>query len=320
MGRYLLNRLLLMILVILITSFLIYTAMNMTGGDPVLALAPDNASEAQLEMIREELGLNDPFVIRYFKYMGGMLKGDLGTSYVTKKDVFNTYIQRLPATMQLACASVSVAVLIAIPLGIYTAIRQNTWKDNLGMIFALFGVSMPNFWFGLMLMLLFSLKLGWLPSSGRNSLLSLILPAVTVGMGLAALKQYEMSILLITHDLGVVAEVCDEVAVIYSGIVVEKGSANEIFNHTRHPYTEGLFNSMPNLKQRGEDLEPIKGMMPDPMNLPEGCTFADRCPYVTARCQQVQPDLKLTGDTHFVACLAYDDKNFKLRRYQNGGK
>lgn len=187
MGRYLLNRLLLMIPVILITSFLIYAAMNMTGGDPVLALAPDNASEAQLEMIREELGLNDPFIIRYFKYMGGMLKGDLGTSYVTKKDVFDAYIQRLPATIQLACASVFVAVLIAIPLGIYTAIRQNTWKDNLGMVFALFGVSMPNFWFGLMLMLLFSLKLGWLPSNGRNSPLSLILPAVTVGMGLAAL-------------------------------------------------------------------------------------------------------------------------------------
>lgn len=187
MGRYLLNRLLLMIPVILITSFLIYSAMNMTGGDPVLALAPDNASEAQIEIIREELGLNDPFVIRYFKYMGGMLKGDLGTSYVTKKDVFETYIQRLPATMQLACASVFVSVLIAIPLGIYTAIRQNTWKDNLGMVFALFGVSMPNFWLGLMLMLLFSLKLGWLPSSGRNGPLSLILPAVTVGMGLAAL-------------------------------------------------------------------------------------------------------------------------------------
>lgn len=187
MGRYLLNRLLLMIPVILITSFLIYAAMNMTGGDPVLALAPDNASEAQLEMIREELGLNDPFIIRYFKYMGGMLRGDLGTSYVTKKDVFDAYIQRLPATIQLACASVFVAVLIAIPLGIYTAIRQNTWKDNLGMVFALFGVSMPNFWFGLMLMLLFSLKLGWLPSNGRNSPLSLILPAVTVGMGLAAL-------------------------------------------------------------------------------------------------------------------------------------
>lgn len=134
------------------------------------------------------------------------------------------------------------------------------------------------------------------------------------------IRQYEMSMLLITHDLGVVAEICDEVAVIYSGKVVEKGTADEIFNHTRHPYTEGLFNSMPNLKKRGEELEPIQGMMPDPMNLPEGCSFAERCPYVTDRCQQVPPELKPNGDTHYVACLAYEDKNFKLRRYQDAGK
>lgn len=134
------------------------------------------------------------------------------------------------------------------------------------------------------------------------------------------IRQYEMSMLLITHDLGVVAEICDEVAVIYSGKVVEKGTADEIFNHTCHPYTEGLFNSMPNLKQRGEELEPIQGMMPDPMNLPDGCSFAERCPYVTARCQQVQPELTSVGDTHYVACLAYEDKNFKLRRYQDAGK
>ncbi|SET47929.1 peptide/nickel transport system ATP-binding protein [Lacrimispora sphenoides] len=134
------------------------------------------------------------------------------------------------------------------------------------------------------------------------------------------IRQYEMSMLLITHDLGVVAEICDEVAVIYSGKVVEKGTADEIFNHTRHPYTEGLFNSMPNLKQRGEELEPIQGMMPDPMNLPEGCSFAERCPYVSDRCLQVQPELKPNGDTHFVACLAYEDKNFMLRRYQDAGK
>ncbi|WP_331666134.1 ABC transporter ATP-binding protein [Lacrimispora sp.] len=134
------------------------------------------------------------------------------------------------------------------------------------------------------------------------------------------IRQYEMSMLLITHDLGVVAEICDEVAVIYSGKVVEKGTADEIFNHTRHPYTEGLFNSMPNLKKRGEELEPIQGMMPDPMNLPEGCSFAERCPYVSERCLQAQPELKPNGDTHFVACLAYEDKNFKLRRYQDAGK
>lgn len=134
------------------------------------------------------------------------------------------------------------------------------------------------------------------------------------------IRQYEMSMLLITHDLGVVAEICDEVAVIYAGKVVEKGTADEIFNHTRHPYTEGLFNSMPNLKKRGEELEPIQGMMPDPMNLPEGCSFAERCPYMARHCLQVQPELKPAGDTHFVACLAYEDKNFKLRRYEDAGK
>ncbi len=187
MTRYLLKRFLLMIPIAMITSFIIYAAMNMTGGDPALALAPDNASEAQIELIREELGLNDPFMIRYLKYMGGMLKGDLGTSYITKKDVFKTYMQRLPATLELAGASVLIAVIIAIPLGIYTAIYQNTWKDNAGMVFALFGVSMPNFWLGLMLVLFFSLRLKLLPSSGRNGFKSLILPALTVGMGLAAL-------------------------------------------------------------------------------------------------------------------------------------
>lgn len=134
------------------------------------------------------------------------------------------------------------------------------------------------------------------------------------------IRQYEMSMLLITHDLGVVAEICDEVAVIYSGKVVEKGTADEIFNHTCHPYTEGLFNSMPNLKQRGEELEPIQGMMPDPMNLPDGCSFAERCPYAAERCRQTEPELKSAGGTHFVACLAYEDKNFKLRRFQNAGK
>ena len=124
MGKYLAKRLLIMIPVIMITSFLIYFAMNLTGGDPARALAPDNASEEQIEMIREELGLNDPFIVRYLKYMGGMLKGDLGTSYITKKDVFQTYMERLPATLELAGASVLIAIVIALPLGIYTAIHR----------------------------------------------------------------------------------------------------------------------------------------------------------------------------------------------------
>lgn len=176
-----------MVPAILATSFIIFFAMNMTGGDPAITLAPDNASEEQIEQIREELGLNEAIFIRYGKYMIGMAKGDLGKSYVTKKDVFKTYMERLPNTVELAFTAVFIATLIAVPLGIYTAIHQNTWKDTGGMIFALFGVSMPNFWLGLMLIIIFSLKLKLFPSGGKSGILSLILPALTVGLGFAAL-------------------------------------------------------------------------------------------------------------------------------------
>ncbi|MCI8880084.1 ABC transporter permease [Clostridiaceae bacterium] len=187
MIRYIIKRLLLMIPAILATSLIIFVAMNMTGGDPVDSLAPENATEEQIEEIREELGLNDPLLVRYLKYMGGMLRGDLGVSYVTKQDVFKTFAERLPATLKLACSSVLVATLVGLPLGIYTAIHQNTWKDTGGMVFALFGVSMPNFWLGLMLILVFSLGLKWFPSGGYGGIRNLVLPAVTVGLGFAAL-------------------------------------------------------------------------------------------------------------------------------------
>lgn len=187
MLKYVGKRLLMLIPVILVTSFLIYWAMSLTGGDPALILAGDKASPQQVEQIREELGLNDPFMIRYANYMKGMLTGDMGKSYVTKKDVFKTFMEKLPNTLMLGGAAVFVAVLVSLPLGIYTAIHQNTWKDTAGMIFALFGTSMPNFWLGLMLIILFSLKLGLLPSGGKTGLDSLILPALTVGFGLAAL-------------------------------------------------------------------------------------------------------------------------------------
>jgi len=187
MLRYILKRILLMIPAVLATSFLIYFAMNLAGGDPAKQLAPENASEAQIEQIREELGLNDPIFVRYGKYMLGMLRGDLGTSYVTKRDVFKTYIDLLPNTVMLAVTAVLIATLVAVPLGIYTAIHQNTWKDTGGMICALFGVSMPNFWLGLMLIIIFSLNLKIFPSGGKVGPESLVLPAITVGLGFAAL-------------------------------------------------------------------------------------------------------------------------------------
>ena len=187
MLRYIAKRLLMLIPVILITSFLIFWAMSLTGGDPAMIVAGEGASKEEIEAVREELGLNDPFMVRYFNYVKGMVTGDMGKSYVTNKDVFKTFMEKLPNTLMLGGAAVLIAIVIALPLGIYTAIHQNTWKDTAGMIFALFGTSMPNFWLGLMLIIIFSLTLGWLPSGGKSGFSSLILPALTVGMGLAAL-------------------------------------------------------------------------------------------------------------------------------------
>ena len=130
------------------------------------------------------------------------------------------------------------------------------------------------------------------------------------------IRDKDMSMMLITHDLGVVAEVCEDVAVMYAGRIVEQGTADDVFNFTRHPYTEGLFDSLPNLKQRGEELVPIRGLMPDPSDLPAGCAFAPRCPYATERCTQSVPELRAADGSaaHKVACHAYDDANFRLRR------
>lgn len=187
MLKYIGKRLLMLIPVILVTSFLIFWAMSLTGGDPARQIAGDRATEAEVQAIREEMGLNDPFLVRYGNYMKGMLTGDMGKSYVTNKDVFRTFMEKLPNTLMLGGAAVLIAIIVSLPLGIYTAIHQNTWKDTAGMVFALFGTSMPNFWLGLMLIILFSLKLHWLPSGGKNGFASLILPALTVGFGLAAL-------------------------------------------------------------------------------------------------------------------------------------
>lgn len=187
MIRYILKRLVLMIPTILLTSLLIFWAMSLTGGDPVQTILPENASIEQQEALRESMGLNDPFFIQYFRYVGGIVTGDMGTSYVTGLDVFDTFMHRLPMTLALGGTALIVAVIISIPVGIWTALNQNTWKDTLGMVIALFGVSMPNFWLGLMLVLVFSLGLGWLPSGGSDGIRYLILPALTVGLGLAAL-------------------------------------------------------------------------------------------------------------------------------------
>ena len=186
MYRYVIKRLLLMIPVIIGVSFLVFFIMDMAPGDAVDVLAPEGATAEDLEAIRHDLGLDKPVVVRYIDYMAGMLHGDLGVSYISKTDVFQTYVEKLPATIKLSFASILISVILSVPLGIYSATRQGTIQDNISMAFAMIGLAMPHFWLGLLLIIVFSLKLQWFPSGGDQTLSSIVLPAITIGTGLMA--------------------------------------------------------------------------------------------------------------------------------------
>ena len=120
-------------------------------------------------------------------------------------------------------------------------------------------------------------------------------------------KQFSTAMILITHDLGVVADICDMVAIMYAGRIIEYGTLADIFDDFKHPYTEGLFGSLPNLQKRHEKLKPIKGLMPDPCSLPEGCYFHPRCKYATDACRKIRPERTYLSENHYVECLAYQE-------------
>jgi peptide/nickel transport system permease protein len=180
-----------MIPVLLGVTFIVFFIMNLTPGDPASIILGDQASAEARAQVREELGLNDPLLIRYLHYVMNMLRGDLGRSYLNKISVWQQIWGRFPNTCILAFAGIIVALLIGIPVGILSAKKQYTLADNVSVVLSLVGVSMPNFWLGLLLSLLFALKLGWLPSQGMGNgfiplLRSIVLPAITLGTGAAA--------------------------------------------------------------------------------------------------------------------------------------
>ena len=187
MYRYVIKRLLMLIPVIILTSFIVFFIINLAPGDVVGQLTGGDATPEEVAEIRARLGLDQPILVRYIRYLGGLLHGDLGNSYISGKSVFESYSEKLPATLFLALSSIFVSIIISLPLGIASAVHHGSIRDNLGMILALIGLSMPNFWLGLLLIILFALNLGWLPSGGAEGLKSVILPAITVGTGLTAM-------------------------------------------------------------------------------------------------------------------------------------
>ncbi|MBQ3696482.1 MAG: ABC transporter permease [Spirochaetales bacterium] len=187
MLRYAIKRLLLMIPVIIGVSFLIFFIMDLAPGNIIdTKIAEENMTEEETELLREQYNLNGSMISRYFKYMGGLVRGDLGKSYITGKPVLESYLEKMPATIVLAAASILVSIIISIPLGIYSAIKRGTFTDNTCMVLSFLGLSIPNFWLGLMLIITIALNVKWIPTSGFRGLASVILPAITVGTGLTA--------------------------------------------------------------------------------------------------------------------------------------
>lgn len=187
MYRYVIKRILLLIPILIAVSFIVFFIVDLAPGDSVDAVFGNEMSVSEKEVMREELGYNDPLVVRYIRYMGNLLRGDMGMSVSFKKPAMELYFNRLPATLELAFWGILVALLIAIPLGIVSAVHQNTLIDTSSTVLGLLGMSMPSFWFGLLLVILFSLKLGWLPSFGSEGIGAIIMPALTLGVGQAAL-------------------------------------------------------------------------------------------------------------------------------------
>ena len=187
MSRYVLKRLVMLIPVLIGVTFLVYFIISLSPGDTAAMLAGEDADAATIEALRHELGLDQPVIVQYARYMLNLLQGDMGNSYKTGRPVTNMIVSCFPNTAKLAFWSILVAVGIALPIGVISATKQYSMFDNVGMVVALIGVATPNFWLGLMMIILFSLNLGWLPSGGSKGWTSYIMPAITLGTGDAAL-------------------------------------------------------------------------------------------------------------------------------------
>lgn len=198
MRKFITKRIIMMIPVILGVAFLIFAIMSFTPGDPAAIILGQEATPEAIEALRDKLGLNDPFLLRFFNYIKNIvLPFDFGNSYIDGREVKAEILTRFSYTLKIALLSMVFALGFGVPLGVTAAINRNTWKDNASMTVALLGISMPTFWFGLMLSIIFALKLRWLPPSGVGGLEYYIMPCLAVSMmGIASMARITRSSML----------------------------------------------------------------------------------------------------------------------------
>jgi peptide/nickel transport system permease protein len=185
--RYVITKLILTIPLLLGVTFLLFVIGQLTPGDPVLIMLGERAPEEEVVRLRDSLGLDKPWFIQYLQFVGNALQGDLGISYRSKLPVIGEVLSRLPATAQLAGCALLFSVVLGLTMGVVSAVKRNSWIDRLAMLFATVGSSVPVFWSGLILIVLFAVNLGWLPASGRGTPQHLIMPSIALGAGAAAL-------------------------------------------------------------------------------------------------------------------------------------
>lgn len=187
MLRFVVRRLFLTVPVLFGVATLVFSLIHLVPGDPAQAMLGEGASQEEVSALRNRLGLDRPLHVQYGAYLAGLLRGDMGKSLRTGRSVVASLVERIPATTELALAAMLVALVIAIPLGTVAAVWRGTALDLGAMTFALLGISIPNFWLGPVLAILFAVQLGWLPVSGSDTPAHLVLPAVTLGAALAAI-------------------------------------------------------------------------------------------------------------------------------------
>ena len=187
MGAYIRRRLLQSIIVVWGVSVLVFFLLRLAPGDPVSLLLSETASPEQMEAVREKWGLNKPIPVQYMVFLGRALQGDLGDSLFFQQPALKVLLERMPATLQLSAMALLFSLAVAIPIGMMSALKRDTIWDYLGTGLAMLGQAIPPYWLGIMLILIFSVGLGWFPTSGRGTVWHLVLPAITLGSVLMAL-------------------------------------------------------------------------------------------------------------------------------------